>query len=109
MANKNGIKLAIAVLMSLAIFCTAIDEFYETTIPEDTWIASYFIASNFSLDDCVRNCKVTQIKQKSCMMDCIKRECMNRHPNDEKKRLECIDLLKAQYNIDKLLSELQFK
>ncbi|MED6186361.1 hypothetical protein PIB30_065928, partial [Stylosanthes scabra] len=109
MANKNGIKLAIAVLMSFSIFCSAIDEFDETTIPEDTWISSYFVASNFSLDECVKHCKLTQIDKKSCMMNCITRECTNRHPNDEKKRLECINLLKAQYNIDKLVFELQFK
>ncbi|MED6110269.1 hypothetical protein PIB30_041380 [Stylosanthes scabra] len=111
MANKNGVTLTISVLMSLAILCSAIDQFYETTIPEDTWTASYFIGgSNSQLDVCVSQCKHSSPSfKKSCIIVCIERECKKLHPNDEKQRRECIDRLKAEYNVDKLVSELQFK
>ncbi|MED6169175.1 hypothetical protein PIB30_019108 [Stylosanthes scabra] len=102
MANKNDITLAIVVLMSLAIFCTAIDEFYDNTISKDTWTTSYFIASNFSFDYCVEQCKFVRDKKGVCWMYCIEKECGRLHPHDKEKKHECITHLKDKYDVEKM-------
>ncbi|KAL1339001.1 hypothetical protein AAHE18_U000500 [Arachis hypogaea] len=95
---KNGATLAITMLVILASFCSAIDEFHET-IREEPWTTTYYIASN--VQGCMKECKIrfeaNPIKKKHCLQGCIIYECNKLYRRSENKRLQCIGILNAKY------------
>ncbi|KAL1293064.1 hypothetical protein HN51_053646 [Arachis hypogaea] len=96
---KKGATLAITMLVILASFCSAIDEFHET-IGEEPWTTTYYIAAN-TVQGCMKECKIrfepNPIKKKHCLQGCIIYECNKLYRRSENKRLQCIGILNAKY------------